>query len=84
MAKLKTHLGAMLALGATASLMAGGESSLFTKETHLPTRCKNTSEIPGYAHSGMYSQSKKLRKGAGSKKLTRAQRKKMAQYRAIH
>ena len=31
----------------------------------------------GYAHNGMYSQAKKLRKGAGHRKLTRAQRKKM-------
>ena len=29
----------------------------------------------GYEHNGMYSQSKKIRKGAGKKKLTRAQRK---------
>lgn len=41
-----------------------------------PTKCKNKEEIPGREHSGMYSQPKKLRKGAGHKKLTRAQRKK--------
>lgn len=29
----------------------------------------------GYEHNGMYSQAKKIRKGAGHKKLTRAERK---------
>ena len=38
---------------------------------------KDTSNIGGgYEHDGMYSQSKKIRPGAGHKKLTRAQRKK--------
>ena len=38
----------------------------------------DTSNIGGgYDHNGMYSKSKKLRKGAGHKKLTRAQRKKL-------
>ena len=31
----------------------------------------------GKPHNGMYSQPKKLRKGAGKKKLTRAQRKRL-------
>lgn len=42
-----------------------------------PTRCKSVEEIAGYHHEGIYSQTKKLRKGAGHKKLTRAQRKKL-------
>lgn len=38
----------------------------------------DTSNIgAGYHHSGIYSQPKKLRKGAGHKKLTRAQRRKL-------
>lgn len=41
-----------------------------------PTKCKSVDEIAGYHHDGIYSQPKKLRKGAGHKKLTRAQRKK--------
>lgn len=45
-----------------------------------PTPCKNVDEIPGYHHDGIYSQQKKLRKGAGHKKLTRAQRKKRNYY----
>ena len=36
----------------------------------------------GYAHNGMYSQAKKIRKGAGHKKLTRAERK--SKYGKIH
>lgn len=37
----------------------------------------DTSNIGGgYSHDGMYSQPKKLRKGAGHRKLTRAQRRK--------
>lgn len=45
-----------------------------------PTKCKNVDEIDGYHHKGIYSQPKKLKKGAGQKKLTRAQRKKMNYY----
>lgn len=49
----------------------GGERSYGS-----PTKCKSVEEVPGYHHDGIYSQPKKLRKGAGHKKLTRAQRKK--------
>ena len=39
---------------------------------------KDTSNFGGgYEHDGMYSQTKKLRKGAGKKKLTKAERKKL-------
>ena len=44
---------------------------------YSPTKCKDVSDIPGNYHSGIYSKQKKLRKGAGKKKLTRAQRKKI-------
>ena len=50
----------------------GGERSCYS-----PTKCKSVNEIAGYHHDGIYSQPKKLRKGAGHKKLTRAQRKKL-------
>lgn len=50
----------------------GGERSCGS-----PTKCKNVDEIAGYHHDGIYSQPKKLRKGAGHKKLTRAQRKRL-------
>ena len=36
----------------------------------------------GYEHKGMYSQPTKLRKGAGKKKLTRAERK--TKYGKVH
>lgn len=42
-----------------------------------PTKCKNVDEVPGYHHDGIYSQSKKLRKGAGHRKMTRAQRRRL-------
>ena len=48
----------------------GGERSYSS-----PTKCKSVGEIAGY-HEGIYSKPKKLRKGAGHKKLTRAQRRK--------
>lgn len=48
----------------------GGERSYCS-----PTKCKSVDEIAGYHHEGIYSKSKKLRKGAGHRKLTRAQRK---------
>lgn len=50
----------------------GGERSCGS-----PTKCKSVDEIDGYHHSGIYSKPKKLRKGAGHKKLTRAQRKRL-------
>lgn len=53
----------------------GGERSYGS-----PTKCKSVDEIAGYHHSGIYSQPKKLKKGAGQKKLTRAQRKKRNYY----
>lgn len=47
-------------------------------------RCEPTPDTSniggGYHHEGIYSQPKKLKKGAGHKKLTRAQRKKMNYY----
>lgn len=45
-----------------------------------PTKCKSVDEIDGYHHSGIYSKQKKPRKGAGHKKMTRAQRKKRNYY----
>jgi len=63
------------------TMASGGDSCLYPSyEPHEPTRSKSKEEIPGYEHDGMYSQTKKLRPGAGKKKLTRAQRKKLAQY----
>lgn len=42
---------------------------------HKSTKLKTMNEIPGDYHKGIFSQSKKIRKGAGKNKLTRAQRK---------
>ena len=59
------------------SMLAGmSDYSLYSEQQHSPTRCKDVSDIPGNYHNGIYSKQKKLRKGAGKKKLTRAQRKK--------
>lgn len=62
-----------------ASIMPFMSDGPFYGEEHSygsPTKCKSVDEVPGYHHDGIYSQPKKLRKGAGHKKLTRAQRKK--------
>ncbi len=67
-----TMLSAMLPLIALGGAPYYGSSMPRSK----PTKCKNKEEIPGREHSGMYSQPKKLRRGAGHRKLTRAQRKK--------
>lgn len=59
------------------ALMLGLTVSSFTQEERRYEPRPDTSNIGGgYAHNGMYSQPKKLRKGAGQKKLTRAQRRK--------
>lgn len=62
---------------AAASFLLGGPYGYDDVRHSAPTRCKNVDEIAGYHHEGIYSKQKKLRKGAGHKKLTRAQRKKM-------
>ena len=63
----------ILALGAAAGLAQSYDEPTETR------RRPDTSNIGGgYEHNGMYSQSKKIRPGAGQKKLTRAQRKKLA------
>ena len=41
--------------------------------SYSDTPLKSPYDIPGNYHKGMFSQPKKLRKGAGHKKLTRAQ-----------
>lgn len=46
------------------------------RQTSEYTRPDTSNIGGGYAHNGMYSQPRKLRKGAGHKKLTRAQRRK--------
>ena len=43
---------------------------------YKPTKLKTIDEIPGDYHKGIFSQSKKIRKGAGKRKLTRAERRK--------
>lgn len=58
-----------------ASLANRGPYGHEDKFIYSDTPCKSIYDISGKAHNGMYSQQKKLRKGAGHKKLTRAQRK---------
>lgn len=64
------HLG-LLANVLAMSCLANAQS----RQTSEYTRPDTSNIGGGYNHSGMYSQPKKLRKGAGHKKLTRAQRK---------
>ena len=71
MNKVKSKLAEVLAL----SMLAAGPYGIDDRPSYSPTTCKNVDEVPGYHHEGIYSKQKKLRKGAGHKKLTRAQRK---------
>lgn len=75
--KSKAALANILAISAlcNSSYMWGENYRL--GRGYSPTKCKDVSDIPGNYHSGIYSKQKKLRKGAGKKKLTRAQRKKL-------
>ena len=52
-------------------------ASAQSRQTSEHTRTDTSNIGGGYSHDGMYSKPKKLRKGAGHKKLTRAQRKKL-------
>ena len=64
----------ILALGAATTGLAQG----YDEPTETRRRPDTSNIGGGYEHNGMYSQSKKIRPGAGQKKLTRAQRKKLA------
>ena len=78
---LKKMMLSTVAMGALAAMATGAPlyESEFTRQSR-----KGPSEPPvlrhstdGGDHSHLLTQPKKLRKGSGSKKLTRAQRKKM-------
>ena len=47
------------------------------EDRHCEPRPDTSDVGGGYHHDGIYSQPKKLRKGAGHKKLTRAQRRRL-------
>lgn len=66
------HLG-LLASVLAMSCLASAQS----RQTSEYTRPDTSNIGGGYDHDGIYSKPKKLRKGAGHKKLTRAQRKKL-------
>lgn len=57
--------------------MASGPYGVDDRPSYSPTPCKKVDEVPGYHHEGIYSKQKKLRKGFGHKKMTRAQRRRL-------
>lgn len=75
MNRIKTKLAEVMALSMLACPY--GREDV---RSYSPTPCKSVDNIPGYHHDGIYSQPKKLKKGTGHKKLTRAQRKKRNYY----
>ena len=52
-------------------------ASVGQENRHSEPRPDTSNIGGGYHHDGIYSQPKKLKKGAGHKKLTRAKRKKL-------